>query len=195
MKENKGALILTIGLLGLGLAILGIGTTQPRKYTEGMTLCSDNKVGDVGFIQGIITDKTKSYGRLSLQIKEGTQGCTGLLTTDVSNFVNLDVGNRIKGKVKIVADGMYELIGEAQLDPTVVDENGETEDINTIKVRINTRPKFYVGAKYAGFSINRKDGFLNLKIKEAIADQIRIGEIATIYYYSSTKEIKEIKYE
>lgn len=163
-NNDKGELFLAIGLLGISLGILGFGTTLPKKTTEGMTICNA-KVGDTGYMQGLITEISKDAGKLSIQLTEGTQGCNGVFLAASSNNVNIKVGNRIKVKVKVVGEGMYNLISQAELDGTVVDTLGNTEQVVEMKLTFHSKPELYGTDKYAVISINTENqGQLKLGI-------------------------------
>jgi hypothetical protein len=191
----KGELTLAIAGLGISFAILGIGTTLPQKTTQGMTICNA-KTGETGYMQGLITDISKNAGKLSIQLTEGSNGCNGLLFAASSNDVNLKVGNRVKIKVKVVGDGMYNLINQAELDGTVVDTSGNTEAVTTLKLTFHSKPELYGNDKYAVISINTKNqGQLKLGIDKEKLAQIRLEQEGTLTYYPSTKIVSSVSYE
>ncbi|MEH2044093.1 hypothetical protein [Nostoc sp.] len=192
-NNDKGELTLAIGLLIISLGILGIGTTLPKKTTEGMTICNA-KVGDTGYMQGLITDISKEAGKLSIQLTEGTAGCNGLLLAASSNSVNLKVGNRIKVKVKVVGDGMYNLINQAEIDPTVVDTLGNTEETIKLELTFSSKPELYGSDKYAVITVNTNEGRLKLKIDKEKLSQIRLNQPGSLTYYASTKVVSSVDY-
>ncbi|MEH1960914.1 MAG: hypothetical protein V7L05_13725 [Nostoc sp.] len=117
-----------------------------------------------------------------------------LVFAKVYQFKNLKTGTRIKFKAKTIDEGMYDLIGEAEIDPTVVDTNGETEKPTKITAYITERPHFYTGETLALLPIYMEPRTLKLKIDEGNSNQIILNKTATVYYYLSTSVVTSIEY-
>ncbi|PHM11697.1 hypothetical protein [Nostoc sp. 'Peltigera malacea cyanobiont' DB3992] len=193
MTKSNGEMYLALGFLTISIGILAVGTTLPKKEVQGMTLCS-SKAGDIGYVSGIITSVRKEGSKLTVNLTEGTKGCDSVLFAKVYQFKNLEAGKRIKFKAKTIDEGMYDLKGEAEIDPTVVDTNGETEQPTKITAYITERPHFYTGNNLALLAIYVEPKTLNLKIDEGNSNQILLNKTATVYYYASTKVVTSIEY-
>lgn len=155
MTKSNGEMWLALICLGISLSILGIGTTLPKKEVSGgLNLCESSQ-GDRGYLSGIVTSVTKKSGDLLVNLTERTEGCTGLLMADYNAKGKLLPGNRVKVKVKVVQDGMFQLVSnDILIDPTVVDTQGATEKPEKIEILIRKRPEFSTGDTYALFAIN-----------------------------------------
>ncbi|MHC5719839.1 MAG: hypothetical protein ACYTX0_49350, partial [Nostoc sp.] len=111
-SKSKGEMTLALICLGISLSILGLGTTLPKKeISEGLNLCKSS-TEDRGYLSGIVTSVTKQNGDLLVNLTEGTEGCTGLLIADYNAKGKLLPGNRVKVKVKVVQEGMFQLISD-----------------------------------------------------------------------------------
>ncbi len=194
-EKSSGEIWLALGLLTISLAVLGYGTTLPKEEkAEGLTLCKSS-VGDRGYLSGIVTSAEKRNGDLLVNITEGTEGCSGLLMADYNAKGKLLPGNRVKVKVKVVQDGMYQLVSNNILvDPTVVNTEGATETPAKIEILIRQEPEFSSSDTYALFPIRVKGDVLNLKINKKIAEQIQYNKPVFVYYYPSTKVVTGLEY-
>lgn len=195
MTKSNGEMWLALICLGISLSILGIGTTLPKKEVSGgLNLCESSQ-GDRGYLSGIVTSVTKKNGDLLVNLTEGTEGCTGLLMADYNAKGKLLPGNRVKVKVKVVQDRIFQLVSnDILIDPTVVDTQGATEKPEKIEILIRKRPEFSTGDTYALFAINVKGEMLNLKINKKIAEEIQYNRPVFVYYYQSTKVVSGLEY-
>ncbi|MEH2060277.1 MAG: hypothetical protein V7K97_29915 [Nostoc sp.] len=192
--KSNGEIKLALICLGISLSILWVGTTLPKKESaEGLTICNSSN-GDRGYISGIVTSVEKVNGKLNVSITEGTEGCEGLLIASPDKSGKLLPGSRIKAKVNVVQQGMYQLIGDVSVDPTVVNTEGNTEKPVKLEVMIRVHPEFAEVDKYAIFPINVKGEILNLKIDKKKAAEIRYNEPLFVYYYESTHVVTGFEY-
>ncbi|MEH2044414.1 hypothetical protein [Nostoc sp.] len=149
-EKSNGEMWLALIALTISFGILGIGATLPRgSKAGGLTLC-EASTGVRGYLSGIVTSVTKKNGDLLVNLTEGTQGCGGLLMADYNAKGKLLPGNRVKVKVKVLKEGMYQLVSnDILIDPTVVDTQGATEKPEKIEILIRQRPEFGTGDTYA----------------------------------------------
>ncbi|MEH1863257.1 MAG: hypothetical protein V7L21_35815 [Nostoc sp.] len=194
-KKSNGEMWIAVICLSVSLGILGLGTTLPRgSKAGGLNLC-ESSAGERGYLSGIVTSVTKKNGDLLVNLTEGTQGCGGLLMADYNAKGKLLPGNRVKVKVKVLEEGMYQLVSnDILIDPTVVDTHGGTETPEKIEILIRQRPEFSTGDTYALFPINVKGEMLNLKIDKKIAEEIQYNRPVFVYYYESTKVVSGLEY-
>lgn len=197
-KTDKSLVWIILGILGVCLGGLFLASSVQKPSTSEINYCAEDSQQSKGVVRGIVTDISRqTNGNLLVSLTSGTEGCSTVVSSRRHFFNYTRVGDRIKFKASQSGEFLT-VESTPEIDPTVVDSQGNIGEVITIEAAWVRKPKLLDIQDSMLITINHreKDGSTTqheVEISRKQIEQIELGKRYQISYYKDTKKIADLK--
>lgn len=177
MKPNPVSLLLSLGLLIIGLGILGTASNKSKQTISSgyLDLCNLEQ-GSRGKVKGQIVSVRNQFSNRFTTITEGTKGCTLTLKSKLgTNTILSSPGEKIETTIKVDSTSFGSVLSESIQQPNVVSTSGEITKVNSTKIVFRHKGQLHRLKTRGGYAA----GYF---FSQSIAKKIKLNRTYQIYW-------------